>query len=193
METRSLNSEELRILGLLISEGCHIALHGLTHRSEPDLGFLSEFCGISMEQAEHRILQGIEILTSKGLPTPTIFIPPFNTFDEKLFPMFRNYFDVVIGGPESVWHAPGKAWVSSSPNHFYCSLPPLYGHGKMMLDTLLKSREHWFEGKWLTLHWAWEYQGHYNNLKKLLVLIKDNIYTWEEFRAEQEKANSFNS
>jgi len=179
-EIRSLTDQEIELLHMIIKDGCDIALHGLTHRTEAGLGFMSEFCGISTDEAEFRIAKGIDLLVSAGLPRPRCFIPPFNTFDPSVFPLLMRYFDIILGGPESIWHSPGTKWVSDAPESFKCCLSPLYGKSGFMLDKLLELRKNWFVGNWVTFHWSWEWETGYRDLKMLLRLIAKKIKNTEK-------------
>ena len=174
-QSRLLTDEEVQTLQGIVKEGCTIALHGLTHRTEFISGFMSEFSGISAVEAEDRVLKGIDLIVSSGLPKPTCFIPPFNTFDANLFSVFERHFDLIVGGPESVWHTPGKEWIRNAPQRFACSCSPLYGRAERIQSQLLQLRNHFFQSDWLTLHWTWERQDDYQDVKGLLKLIKKRI------------------
>jgi len=179
-DTRPMTTDEIEVLHRVICQGGSIALHGLTHRTEPGLDFNSEFVGISADEAEERILKGIDLLTAVGLPKPRCFVPPFNTFDSALFPVLKRHFDLVNGGPESAWQAPGEEWVMNSPGGFVCCCSPMYGRATRILHQLLQLRREWFQGDWLTFHWSWEAEDSNRDLASLMKLLAHKTEKWEQ-------------
>jgi len=85
-------------------QGHIIALHGLHHLKITSQGGIipknrrSEFAGVSYLEQQQKIQKALEIFHHKGF-SPTVFIPPFHSFDKKTITVLReNGFRIIYDG-----------------------------------------------------------------------------------------------
>lgn len=90
------------------------ALHGYTHARDSDFYWGSEFGGLPYEEQKDKITRGVEIFESCFGTSPTVFVPPYNTYDETTVRVLvEEGFDVVSSGSffqqehfgkDGLWH-----------------------------------------------------------------------------------------
>jgi hypothetical protein len=117
-----------------------------------------------------------------GLSTP-VFVPPFNRFDARQYPLLAERFEVVCGGPESirlVGFGPGPAWRGDAV--YLPSYAPLYEKAAVVAPEVERLAERgaalWAPA---TLHWGWETDDDFAALAQLTRLLAGRARGWEEF------------
>jgi peptidoglycan/xylan/chitin deacetylase (PgdA/CDA1 family) len=183
---RALEDDERALLARMPSEGVSYGLHGLDHRTRHDSPRRhSELCGLSIPETEQLLARALEELEPSGI-RPRIFVPPYNRFDARQYPVLAREFDVVCGGPETV----GLLGFQRTPVWrgdavYLPSYHPLYGHAGEVLEgaTRLIETE---AALWapITLHWGWEADEGYSELRRLLAAIAPYAAHWDDFLAE---------
>jgi peptidoglycan/xylan/chitin deacetylase (PgdA/CDA1 family) len=186
--SRELSDEERRVLGSVTAEGVTLALHGLDHRTRfASPRRHSELCGLSAEQVEARVGEGLSLLAGVVAP-PRVFVPPYNRFDAAHYGVLARRFDVVCGGPESIallgFH---RTPLWRGPAVYLPSYAPLYGAAETVaaaVQRLIEART----GVWapVVLHWGWEADAGWGPLERLLELIAPYAARWEDFLAAVE-------
>lgn len=120
------------------------AMHGFTHKTSFTKPY-SEFKGISSEEVERKIKEGLNLFEEYKIK-PSIFMPPNNEFDNVSLNIIKKYFKVITGGPESIKHF-GRIKkmkdIKYLPSYF-----PYYLHPKKKFPKISKDG-------CITLHWAW--------------------------------------
>lgn len=76
------------------------AVHGRTHDSETDFHGGSEFGGLSLDEQRRRVEAATEALGACIDATPTVFVPPFNTYDEQTVAVLRDAGFSMVSGSE---------------------------------------------------------------------------------------------
>lgn len=183
--SRPLEEEEVETLRELRDEGTVFGLHGADHRTRhANPRRHSELCGLSPEETAARIDGALAACAALDLATP-VFVPPFNRFDARQYPLLAARFEVVCGGPESVrllgFHRT-PAW--SGDAVYLPSYAPLYGTAATVaaeLERLLRLEA----GLWapITLHWGWELRDELAALRRLCALLADLPCEWGDFLA----------
>lgn len=182
-ESRPLEDAEVAQLRALAGEGVAFALHGLDHRTRhASPRRHSELCGLSPRELAERLDRALAIFAELGLATP-VFVPPFNRFDARQYPVLAERFEVVCGGPESVrlvGFSPTPArWGDAV---YLPSYPPLYGRaGEVAAEVeRLASLE---AALWApaTLHWGWEIAGDFAALRRLCRTLSERVAAWPDF------------
>jgi hypothetical protein len=117
---------------------------------------------------------------------PRVFVPPYNRFDARQYPVLAREFDVVCGGPETV----GLLGFQRTPVWrgeavYLPSYHPLYGHAGEVLEgasRLIEARA----ALWvpIVLHWGWEADEGFSQLRRLLAAIAPYAARWDDFLAE---------
>ncbi len=133
---RALEDDERALLARMPSEGVSYGLHGLDHRTRHDSPRRhSELCGLSIagDRGAARDARSSELEPS-GI-RPRVFVPPYNRFDARQYPLLAREFDVVCGGPETV----GLLGFQRTPVWrgdavYLPSYHPLYGHAGEVLE-----------------------------------------------------------
>jgi len=106
-----------------------VALHGWTHRRRCG-DAAAEIVGRSRDELAHQVREGISTLERAGL-TPKAYIPPFNAVDAAALDVLQEYFNAVLGGPESVrWLGCLGSPCRLRGTWFIPSYPPAYGLAK---------------------------------------------------------------
>lgn len=155
---QELGDEDRTLIEQMRRDGVTFAQHGATHRTRAvDPRHRSELCGLDAEQTEALIMAGRHRLAEVGI-VPRVFVPPFNRFDRRQFPILARHFDVIGGGPENVpilGLQGGPAWWGDGV--FLPCYPPLYARARELppvIDRLLTLAR----GTWvpIVLHVSWE-------------------------------------
>jgi hypothetical protein len=185
LQWRPLEDQERKLLTELSSEGVAFGLHGRDHRTR----FVSprrhsELCGLTLEATEALLDDAFAELAALEI-SPEIFVPPYNRFDARQYPLLARRFTVVCGGPESIGllgFQRTPLWRGESvymPSYF-----PLYGHAREVLPVarrLIDRRS----GLWapIVLHWGWEADSDWVELERLVDTIAPYAARWEDFLA----------
>jgi Uncharacterized protein conserved in bacteria (DUF2334) len=188
---RELGSEEIELIDQMRRDDVTFAQHGTTHRTRYESPRRrSELCGLSPEQAERTLEDGLRRLTDAGVESPRVFVPPFNRFDAAQYPLLASRFDVVCAGPESValmgFHG-GPLWRGGAV--YLPCYAPLYADAR----TILPVAERLIElapGTWIpiVLHTSWEQDDDFHSLARLAELIAPFAAHWEDFLAEVDRS-----
>ncbi len=188
---RPLGSEEIELIDRMRRDDVTFAQHGTTHRTRYESPRRrSELCGLSPEQAERTLEDGLRRLIEAGVESPRVFVPPFNRFDAAQYPLLASRFDVVCAGPESValmgFHG-GPLWRGGAV--YLPCYEPLYADAR----TILPAAERLIElapGTWIpiVLHTSWEQDDDFHSLARLAELIAPFAAHWEDFLAEVDRS-----
>jgi Uncharacterized protein conserved in bacteria (DUF2334) len=182
-ESRALDDGELAMLRRIAGERVAFGLHGLDHRTR----FLSprshsELCGLTAAATEALLDRALEELAPHEL-RPQVFVPPYNRFDAAQFDALARRFEVVCGGPESI----GTMGFHSTPQWrgeavYLPSYLPVYGRAVEVLPAARRAIE-LAAGIWvpIVLHWGWEMEDDWEQLKRLAELIAPYTASWEDF------------
>jgi Uncharacterized protein conserved in bacteria (DUF2334) len=183
--SRPLRDDELSMLARIRGEGASLGLHGRDHRTRYTAPTRhSELCGLSIAQTEELLDQAVAELVPHGI-RPEVFVPPYNRFDARQYPVLARRFAVVCGGPESI----GTMGFQTSPQWrgmsvYLPSYRPLYGTAAQALPTVERAIERG-AGLWLpiVLHWGWEMRDDWQALHRLVTRIAPYAARWEDFHA----------
>jgi len=161
-----------------------IGLHGLTHRvssASDDPNQRSEFIGLSREALRSRFAEGLRLLEGVGRSVDT-FVPPYNTFDFVALDVARQYFRQVTGGPESIPHVGLRLTPSVLSGVTYVpSYAMAYGYAREIRRFVDRAKERGYQTLVpLTLHWHWEAERNYRDLRSLARSIQGLAVPWSE-------------
>ena len=176
-----LDDGQKAMLVRLASERVMVALHGYDHRTRiPSSRRRSEIGGLTPAELNERLNVGESVLTDLGLPRPRVFVPPFNRFDRRQWPLLAGRYDVVCGGPESVrehglWRTP--SWRGEAV--YLPAYAPLYGTAGQVLDHLRREEP----SGWVpvVLHWGWEADRGWADLERLADFLASRTVDWHVF------------
>lgn len=184
-ERRELDPGEIETLRSLRGDGVVFGLHGADHRTrDASPRHHSEFCGLSLEETAERIDGARAAFDRLDLPTP-VFVPPFNRFDARQYPLLAERFGVVCGGPESVrllgFHRT-PVWQGKAV--YLPSYAPLYGTAAQAAAEIERLAEQ-EAALWapLTLHWGWELKDDFAGLRRLCEVLQGRVADWNDFLA----------
>jgi peptidoglycan/xylan/chitin deacetylase (PgdA/CDA1 family) len=182
-ENRPLADSEEAALHRARADGVAFALHGFDHRTRRRSPRAhSELAGLNAEALEALLDRGLETLASLHIE-PRAFVPPYNRFDAKQYPVLAKRFDVVGGGPESVrrtgWHRTPQVRADAA---YLPAYPPLYGRASEMLETI----ETLAERRWalwvpVVLHLSWEAADEWQSLVRLVERVGHLAVAWDTF------------
>jgi Uncharacterized protein conserved in bacteria (DUF2334) len=187
-ESRALDDGELALLDALRDDSggrVAFACHGLDHRTRhPNPRRHTELGGLSASALRGRLDRAQAILADAGVSAATL-VPPFNRFDAAQWDELARRFEVVTGGPESVaqigFH-PGPQWRGEAV--YLPSYEPLYGTAAQVTRGLQEIGDR-AAGLWLsiTLHWAWEAEQDYRDLRLLAERADGDVRPWTDLYA----------
>jgi hypothetical protein len=183
-EWRPVEDAEIAELRDLKRDGDVIfALHGLDHRTRhANPRRHSELCGLGIAETEERIDLALSILAEIEIETP-VFVPPFNRFDAAQYAPLAERFEVVCGGPESIRLLGFQPSPVRLGNAVYLpSYAPLYGRAAAVLLEIERMIEA-EESIWapITLHWGWELDDDFADLKRLCDRLAGLATDWQQF------------
>jgi len=174
---RELTKEELSIIKK-IKNRVSFAMHGVMHQTLK-ADFHSEFIGLDEKTLEERIKFGLKLFRRYDFKT-NIIIPPFNTFDLSNLQIFKKYFKIVTGGPETI-KIFGKIPPGNLDGIMYIpSYRPFYGKGKEIYKAVKKLDKKKLEEKiiCITFHWGWEIENNFKYVEKICEKLKNNVIPW---------------
>lgn len=180
---RPLEDAEVETMRKLSAEGVVFALHGLDHRTRhASPRRHSELCGLDPAATAERIDAALRSFAELGLETP-VFVAPFNRFDAAQYDVLAQRFEVVCGGPESVRLLGfGATPVWRGEAVYLPSYPPLYGRAGEVAAGVerLAARD---AALWApaTLHWGWELEDDFGDLRRLCRGLSGRTAAWAEF------------
>lgn len=168
---RKLNKKEIKILKNGIKENRIIlAMHGLTHKTTSYKKY-SEYINKPNKEIEREIEFGFKLFKEYGLPKPTILIPPYNSFNKDNLEIFKNYFKIITGGPETIKEF-GKIHLLKGINYI-----PSYYPNYLKKNNIVKYKPQ-SNLNCITIHWAWFNE---EELNKLFYKIKPYILNYKEY------------
>jgi Uncharacterized protein conserved in bacteria (DUF2334) len=184
-EFRPLEEIEVAMLGRLARERVSFGLHGRDHRTRfASPRRHSELCGLSIAETEALLDDAIGELARYEIH-PQVFVPPYNRFDARQIEPLARRFAVVCGGPESI----GQMGFQRTPQWrgetvYLPSYAPFYGHAAEILPAVERAIEQPV-GLWLpvVLHWGWEAQADWSDLKRLVARIAPYAAPWKDFHS----------
>jgi hypothetical protein len=194
--SRALDDGELAMLARLVQDDVTLALHGLDHRTRASSPRRhSELCGLDARQTERLLERALGELAGHGLPTPEVFVAPYNRFDAGQLDVLASHFAVVCGGPESIgtlgFQRPAQ-WRGETV--YLPAYAPFYGHAAQVAAALDRG-EDWIAGLWtpVVLHWGWEADAGWSDLERLAERLAPYAVPWSSFlaavqRSRQEEA-----
>jgi hypothetical protein len=193
VDSRSLEPEEIALLGRLADEGVCLALHGRDHRTRfASPRRHSELCGLDRLQTEALLERALAELARYEIH-PEVFVPPFNRFDARQFEWLAARFSVICGGPESI----GTMGLQRTPQWrgatvYMPSYAPYYGRAAELLKALPHAIERAREGLIIpvVLHWGWEAEAGWDELARLADLIALHTLAWQDFLAALARART---
>jgi glycosyltransferase involved in cell wall biosynthesis len=180
---RAFDDSEIAVLRRIEREGVTLALHGRDHRTRhASPRRRSELTGLDAEATAELLDTALAELAQAGVARPEVFVPPFNRFAADQYNVLAERFSVVCSGPETLatmgFH-PTPQWRDGAL--FLPSYWPLYGHAREILPaaTALMERR---QAIWapITLHWGWESDDGWTELKALVAQIAPATAHWDE-------------
>jgi hypothetical protein len=190
---RALGATEIELLRRMRGDGVTFAQHGNTHRTRFDSPRRrSELCGLDDAQTEALLEDGRRRLADAGVEGPRVFVPPFNRFDARQYPLLAGRFDVVCGGPESValmGFQGGPLWRGDAV--YLPCYAPLYADARTVLPVAERLIE-LAPGTWIpiVLHTSWEQGDDFRALARLAERIVPYTSSWEELLDEVDRSRA---
>lgn len=185
---RGLAGPEVDMLRRLAADGVAFGLHGLNHRTRiANRRRRTELAGLDRDALGARLDEGLRLLREVDV-VPRVLVPPYNTFGAAQWPVLEDRFEVVCGGPESVLalgFQSGPLWRGGAV--YLPAYPPLYGTAGEIKRGLERLGEE-SNGLWLpvVLHWGWELDSDWAELRALLPLLARDACSWDDFRTALE-------
>lgn len=184
--SRPLDEGESRMLRRLVDEGVTLGLHGLDHRTRhASPRRHSELCGLDGAATERLIERALAELSAHGVGAPDVFVAPYNRFDADQLAVLGRSFPVVCGGPESI----GTLGFQRPPQWrgecvYLPAYAPYYGHAAEVAAALADGGTS-IAGLWtpVVLHWGWESDAGFDQLKRLADLLARWAVPWPRFLA----------
>lgn len=167
------------------ADGVTFAQHGDTHRTRfADPRRHSELSGLDDAALSELLERGRRRLAQAGCET-RVFVAPFNRFDAAQWPILAERYDVITGGPESVFklgfHG-GPAWRGDAV--YLPCYAPLYGRAATVLPAaealIAAGVDTWVP---IVLHCGWEVADEFAALSRLAERIAARAASWEAFLA----------
>ncbi|MGD0274339.1 MAG: DUF2334 domain-containing protein [Gaiellaceae bacterium] len=190
---RELDVAEKEMIEELRRDGVAFAVHGWCHRTrrvEPRRR--SELAGLDGDELARLLDRADGVLAGLGVEAP-VFVPPFNRFDARQYPLLARRYEVVCGGPETV-SVLGfrKTPIVLGGSVFLPSYPPFYGRASELLPAVRRLLE-LHAALWvpIVLHWGWELEAGWTELERLAGELAGYAVDWGGFlSAVRESAES---
>jgi len=191
-DSRALTEEEAALLRELAAhEDVALALHGRDHRTRSASPRRhSELCGLDPRATEALLDDALGELAGHGIAAPSTFVAPYNRFDAGQWPLLARRFAIVGGGPEAIrrigfQRAP--QWRDAAV--YLPSYAPCYGHARDVLPAAERAIARQ-TGLWtpLVLHWGWEADAGWEELRRLCERIAPFAARWQDFEAAVERS-----
>lgn len=183
---RPLSDRELRTLADVQAQGVEIGVHGLDHRTrDPHPRRQSELLGRSPDELRERLSLADDALRPVCDPA-RVFVPPWNRFEARQWPVLARRFNIVCGGPESVmqigFHGAPTWWGDAV---YLPSYAPFYDHAGAVEPAARRARDR-CGGGWIpiVLHWGWEAEEGWEQLRRLVRTLSGHAARWSELHAE---------
>lgn len=183
--TRPWSETEQALLCEIVRDGATLALHGRDHRTrDPRPRHHSELCGLDRGATTALLDTALAELAAAALPRPEVFVPPYNRFEAAQYAALAERFAVVCGGPESIGLLGFQPPQWREGAHYLPSYAPLYGRARSVLPAaqalVAAARAHWSP---ITLHWGWEEEAGWDDLRRLVATIAPWAEPWEALLA----------
>lgn len=191
-ESRALTDEEAGLLRDLAADGeVELALHGRDHRTRfADPRRHSELCGLDPRATEALLDEALGELRGHGIAAPRVFVAPYNRFDAAQWPLLARRFAIVGGGPEGIRHVGFQRAPQWREGAVYLpSYAPCYGRARDVLGAAERAIAQQ-TGLWtpLVLHWGWEAEAGWEELRRLCERIAPCAVRWQDFEAAVERS-----
>jgi hypothetical protein len=180
---RELDQDERAMIEELRRDGVAFAVHGWCHRTrraEPRRR--SELADLDEEELARLLDRADGVMAGLGVEAP-VFVPPFNRFDARQYPLLARRYEIVCAGPETVSELGFRRTpIALSGGVFLPSYPPFYGRASELLPAvrhLLELRA----ALWvpIVLHWGWELEAGWTELERLAGELARYAVDWEVF------------
>jgi hypothetical protein len=181
---RSLDDTELATLRRVAGDGVALGVHGFNHHTRHARpSRRSELDGLSAVALRERLEAAESALAGHGIGHLPIFIPPFNRFDARQYPIIAERYAVVCGGPESVVRMGFTRTPMWRGDAVYVpAYPPLYGRASEVARALRSLIDHqcavWVP---IVLHWGWEADDGLRDMHSLADAIAERAVEWHGF------------
>ena len=181
---RPLDEREAATLAQVANDGVALGLHGFDHRTRhPRASRHSELSGLSPAALRERLVRGEAIFKAYGIALGEVFVAPFNRFDARQYPVLAERYKVVCGGPETVrqvGYTRTPVWRGEAV--YMPAYPPLYGTAAEVAQALRElERRGWSIWVPVVLHWGWEADRRYDDLRKLADILSTCAVEWDVF------------
>jgi len=191
-ESRALTREEAVLLHeLAVHEDVALALHGRDHRTRfADPRRHSELCGLDARLTEALLDEALDELAGHGIAAPSAFVAPYNRFDAAQWPLLASRFAIVGGGPEAIRRIGFQRAPQWRGDAVYLpAYAPFYGHAREVLPAAARAIAA-RTGLWtpLVLHWGWEADAGWEELRRLCELIAPYAARWRDFESAVERS-----
>ena len=191
-ESRGLTDEEVGLLHEVAAhDGVALALHGRDHRTRfaPPRRH-SELCGLDARATAALLDDALAELATHDVARPATFVAPYNRFDAGQWPALAQRFAIVGGGPEGIRHVGFQRAPQWRGEAVYLpAYAPCYGRARDLLPAAGRAIER-RTGLWtpLVLHWGWEADAGWDELRRLCERIAPYAARWQDFEAALERS-----
>lgn len=191
-ESRGLTDDETELLREVAAhDDVALALHGRDHRTrDASPRRHSELCGLDPRATATLLDEALVELEGHGVARPSTFVAPYNRFDAGQWPLLAQRFAIVGGGPEGIRHVGFQRAPQWRGEAVYLpAYAPLYGHAREVLPAAERAiAAH--TGLWtpIVLHWGWEADAGWEDLRRLCERIAPQAARWQELEAAVERS-----
>lgn len=191
-ESRPLTDEEAMLLREVAAhDAVALALHGHDHRTRfSDPRRHSELCGLAPRETAALLDDALAELEAHDVARPRTFVAPYNRFDARQWPALSERFAIVGGGPEGIRQIGFQRAPQWRGEAVYLpAYAPFYGHARDVLPAAARAIKAQ-TGLWtpLVLHWGWEAEAGWEDLRRLCERIAPHAVRWQAFEAAVERS-----
>jgi len=177
--SKGVSKEELNFLRWHKFHNIDLSLHGFTHEKIGDKKYQGEIDCYSLGELEILIEKAKNFFSENDIEFPDSFIPPFNIIKRDSYEVLSKHFSYMMGGPLSITTLGFYKFLDKINTSFYIpSYFPFYGRVK----EIDKGMRHMSMERGIvmvvTIHWAWEINNNFVDLKKFLSQNKDRIVNY---------------